>query len=52
MMYERLKTKSIGKIYENPEHIVNVMQMSGITCDQESTEHLDCIRVQNEWALM
>ena len=38
-MYEQLKTKLIGKIYENPEHMVNVVQMSGITCDQEFTEH-------------
>ena len=48
-MYEQLRTKLIRKIYENPEHIVNVMQISGITCDQEFSEYLDCIRVQNEW---
>ena len=48
-MYEQLKTNLTRKIYENPEHMVNVMQMSGITCDQEFTEHLDCIRVRNEW---
>ena len=48
-MYEQLKTKLIGKIYENPEHIVNVLQMPGITSDQELTKHLDSIRAQNEW---
>ena len=48
-MYEQSKTKLIGKIYQNPELIVNVMQKSGIMCDQEFTEHLDCIRVQKEW---
>ena len=42
-MYEQLKTKLICKIYENPEHIVNIMQLSGITCVQEFTEHLDCM---------
>ena len=31
-----------------PEHILNVMNMSGITCEQDLEEHLDQA-LENEW---
>ena len=39
----------IGKFRDCSEHIMNVMHMSGITCEQELVKHLDQITLENEW---
>ena len=47
--YDQLKYKMIGKFRGCSEQIMNVMHMSGITCEQELVEHLDQITLENEW---
>ena len=48
-LYDQLKYKMIGKFRDCSEHIMNVMHMSGITCEQELVKHLDQITLENEW---
>ena len=40
-LYDQLKENMISKFRDCPEHILNVMNMSGLTCEQDLEEHLD-----------
>ena len=48
-LYDQLKQNMIFKFRDCPEHILNVINMSGITCEQDLGEHLDQVTFENEW---
>ena len=48
-LYDQLKQNMFSKFRDCPEHILNVMNMSGIACEQDFEEHLDQVTLENEW---
>ena len=47
-LYDQLKQNMNFKFRDCPEHILNVMNMSGITCKQDLEEHLDQVTLEYE----
>ena len=45
-LYDQLKQKMISKFRDCPEHILNVMNMSGITCEQDLEGDLDQVTLE------
>ena len=48
-LFAELNEKLLQKFNNSPEHIMNLLHMSGITCQQDLNEHLNVIKKSNEW---